>query len=394
MTLFQGTGANPSESARALGHVIALFGAAGDYALGNPPGHAARVASAAASMAQTGGVSAELCDAIYFAGVLHGIGALGNAGLRKADALRPRAAMMERWNIPATGARLCAQIPGLPAATADIVRWHAEAWDGTGYPDQLRWHGIPKAAQFVHIAETYCEAADPEDAMSAIVASSGRTFSPEEVRTFLMWFHTYGGEIDAREMPAGVLVAPPDAVAKTLTLLSEAIDAHTATRGRAMRVAQRSAATASVLKLPPADAELLDAAAHLFGLGEMNSEQIEWHQFDPLSALGRETRGRNAVSAASVLEPLGAFAALVPILRARAEWFDGTGRPGKLRADAIPVQARILAVCIAHDALDEQHRTNIRDDRSNPLERLEHAAGTQFDPAIVRAFAEGLKARA
>jgi len=83
----------------------------------------------------------------------------------------------------------------------------------------------------------------------------------------------------------------------------------------------------------------------------------------------------------------------VPILRARAEWFDGTGQPGKLRANKIPIQSRILAVCIAHDALDEQHRTHIRDDRTNPLERLEQAAGTQFDPAVVRAFAEGLKTR-
>ena len=391
MTLFQGTGASPSGSAEALGHVIALFGAAGDYALGNPAGYGARIGSVAASIAQTGGAPEALCDAVYFAGVLHGIGALGNAGLRKGDALPPRAAMMERWNIPPHGARLCEAISGLPPATADLVRWHAEAWDGTGYPDQLRWHGIPKAAQYLHLAETYCEQREPEEAMSTILQTSGRVFSPEEARTFLMWFHTYGGEIELCEPPVRALEPSADSVTTAFALLSEAIDAHTGTRGRSQRVAERSAATAAVLDVPPERRTWLDAAARLFGLGEMESGQVEWHQFDPLSAIGREVRGRNAVTAAGVVEPLAAFAPVVPVLKARAEWFDGTGQPGKLRADAIPVESRILAVCIAHDALDEQHRTHIRDDRSNPLERLEQAAGTQFDPGVVRAFAEGLK---
>ena len=394
MTLFQGTSASPSEHAQALGQVILLFGAVGDYALGNPAGYGQRIGSLAAAIGEIAGCEPEERDAMHFAGVLHGIGALGNGGLRKSDALPPRAAMMERWNIPAAGARLCEQISALPAGTADIVRWHCEAWDGTGYPDQLRWHGIPRPAQFLHLAESFVDCTDPDEALTKINQGSGRIFSPEETRTFTMWFHSFGGEIDLRPLPLEALKAQQSSVTSTLALLSAAIDAHNGTLGRAGRIAQRAADTAAVLKVSDSDRRLLEAAAYLFGIGEMAAAELEIHQFDPLATLGREVRATNAIAAAELLKSVPAFEPLVPILRARAEWFDGTGQPDHLRSDAIPLASRILSVCIAHDALDEMNRTQIRNDRSSPLERLETAAGTQFDPATVRAFSEAMKAKA
>ncbi|MFN2528717.1 MAG: HD-GYP domain-containing protein [Candidatus Baltobacteraceae bacterium] len=394
MTLFQGTASTPSETGEAFGHMISLFGAVGDYALGNPAGYGPQIGSLAAAIAQIGGCEPQQCDTIQLAGVLHGIGALGNGGLRKSDALPPRAAMMERWNIPATGALMCEQIPGLPKDTADIVRWHAEAWDGTGYPDQLRWHGIPRAAQLLHIAEMFVEHDEPEDALAKIQESSGRIFSPDEVRTFVMWFHSFGGEIQPRQFPAAALTAGPASHTKVLALLSEAIDAHNGTRGRAERIAERCAATAALLKLDAHESELLNASARLFGIGEMSAAELEWHRFDPLAGLGRELRARHAVESAQVVGALAPFKELIPILRARGEWFDGTGLPDRLRSEKIPMPSRILSVCIAHDAVDEAHRTHIRDDRTTPLERMEWAAGTQFDPAVVRAYTEALKAKA
>ncbi|MDP9017289.1 MAG: hypothetical protein M3N19_03075, partial [Candidatus Eremiobacteraeota bacterium] len=219
MTLFQGLGASPSQSTQALGHMISLFGAVGDYALGNPAGFGARIGCAGAAIAKLGACTPQECDAIAFAGVLHGIGALGNSGIRKSDALPPRAAMMERWNIPAAGARRCEQIPGLPEETAEIVRWHAEAWDGTGYPDQLRWHGIPRTAQFLHMAELFVDSGEPEDALNKIQESSGCIFSPDEVRTFVMWWHTFGGEIELAELPVAALKPQDSSIRILLRLL-------------------------------------------------------------------------------------------------------------------------------------------------------------------------------
>jgi HD-GYP domain-containing protein (c-di-GMP phosphodiesterase class II) len=51
-----------------------------------------------------------------------------------------------------------------------------------------------------------------------------------------------------------------------------------------------------------------------------------------------------------------------------------------LRRDRIPLASRILSAVVAYDALDRK-------------ERLETAAGSQFDPAVVRAVI-GAKSRA
>ena len=43
----------------------------------------------------------------------------------------------------------------LPWNVSPIVRWHNERCDGTGYPDGLRGHEIPIAAQMVGVANVY-----------------------------------------------------------------------------------------------------------------------------------------------------------------------------------------------------------------------------------------------
>ena len=392
MTLFQGPHASPSQDAAAFGHMLSLFGAAGDFALGNAPGFGSCIGGLAAELAHYSACPPEECDAVYFAGLLHGIGALGNGGVQRSEPLPSRAAMMERWNIPAMGAALCGRIRGLPADTGDIIRWHAENWDGTGYPDQLRWHGIPKIAQLLHLAHTYVTANDPDDGLASIQESSGRAFSPEEVRAFVMWFHTTGGTIEPHEMPLHALLAGPESDDALLQLIGEAIDAHIGARGRSLRIAERAAATGKRMGIDAASAARLHAAAYLFGAGEIESDQLESHRFDPLAGLGRKLRARNAAASATLVAQVPSFDTLLPILRARSEWFDGTGLPGRLAAHAIPLEARILAVCIAYDALHEARRTNIRDDRMTPVERLRESAGTQFDPAVVRAFADSLAA--
>ena len=70
------------------------------------------------------------------------------------------------------------------------------------------------------------------------------------------------------------------------------------------------------------------------------------------------------------------------------EHFDGSGYPGGLEGDQIPLGARIVAVVDAFDAMvsDRCYRKGL------PLEeaiaRLQAASGTQFDPDIVERFVD------
>ncbi len=182
MALFQETDGDPRER---FAEALSSYGAAGDAACGNPPGFAARKAATAVAFAEVAELPQETVDALYFAGILHAAGAIG------ADA----ASRTVRWDSPARGARICEQIPGLPAQTADLVRRQAECWDGTGYPDQLRWDAIPFAAQLLLLAEIFLRASDSSLALERVNAESGRRIAPAVARVYADWLLRSGGTI-------------------------------------------------------------------------------------------------------------------------------------------------------------------------------------------------------
>jgi putative two-component system response regulator len=68
------------------------------------------------------------------------------------------------------------------------------------------------------------------------------------------------------------------------------------------------------------------------------------------------------------------------------EWWNGLGYPGRLAGEEIPLESRIIAVVDAYDAMtsDRPYRLGMGQDKA--LQRLQDAAGTQFDPSVVDCF--------
>ncbi|HEY8322517.1 MAG TPA: HD domain-containing phosphohydrolase [Candidatus Baltobacteraceae bacterium] len=392
MTLFQDPDAVPRTAASRLADVLDAFGAVGDRAAGNAPGTARRKAAAAASIARATGRGADDANALYFAGLLHAVGAIGNLGLRRGNTFSDRTATMARWDFPADGARVCAGIAALPPQVADLVRWQAEAWDGTGFPDQLRWHGIPTDAQLLQLADVVARASDPDEALVTVANLAGRGIGPDHANAFVRWFHLTGGEPEPVEMPLDALRAEATPPAPLLDLLADRIDAHNAGEGRRLRVTRLADAVAERIALPVAERDALGLAARTFAAGELGHANAEDERFDPLARLGIAARAENAAAAAALFDGNQTFARAAEILRARAAWYDGTGQPALVH-DAIPKGAQVLAAAIAYDALESVHRTQIREVRTAPADRLDTAAGTQFDPAVTRALLAVAKAR-
>jgi response regulator RpfG family c-di-GMP phosphodiesterase len=382
MTLFQGSVGDPRTAAARLAGVLGLYGAVGDAASGNPAGFAVKKAATAVSIASVASIEGADRDAIFYAGLLHAIGALGNAAYRKGERLSERMARIESWDVPAQGARVCLEISALPAQTSDYVRWQSECWDGTGYPDQLRWAGIPLPAVILGLADASVRAADPDEALATIAMQAGRAFGPDSGRIFTTWFHTYGGEAEAIEPPLENLRAGDVATAALLDTIADRIDTHTGVAGRWHRIARLTDAAAETLALPPEEREALAIAVRIYGAGEIGERADAGEaSFDPLARLGIEARAAHGIAAAALLDGNPALSAAAPILRARGEWFDGTGKPNALFKAAIPAGAAILAAAIASDALDHK-------------DRIDTAAGTQFEPRIVRAILEAARAHA
>jgi hypothetical protein len=86
---------------------------------------------------------------------------------------------------------------------------------------------------------------------------------------------------------------------------------------------------------------------------------------------------------------LAAAPALVPVarlVRSSYERFDGSGYPDGLRGEAIPLGSRLIAVCVAYDAMTSPRPYRAPLPAATAFEELCRCAGRQFDPMVVAAF--------
>ncbi|HSA16135.1 MAG TPA: HD domain-containing phosphohydrolase, partial [Spirochaetota bacterium] len=80
------------------------------------------------------------------------------------------------------------------------------------------------------------------------------------------------------------------------------------------------------------------------------------------------------------------FSPIIPMIRHHHEWYHGGGYPDRLSGEAIPLEARIMAVADTYDAMtsDRPYRKAMSRDRA--LEIIREVAGVQLDPEVVRVF--------
>jgi len=104
----------------------------------------------------------------------------------------------EEWRVmrthPVIGAQIIAPIRFLRGAI-DVIRYHHEWFDGSGYPEGLAGEQIPLAARIFSIADCfdamtsdrpYRSALDIEVALDEIRSGAGRQFDPDVVDEFLL----------------------------------------------------------------------------------------------------------------------------------------------------------------------------------------------------------------
>ncbi|NOZ92628.1 MAG: HD domain-containing protein [Dictyoglomi bacterium] len=92
------------------------------------------------------------------------------------------------------GYRLLSGIRRIPQTTLNVVKYHHEKWDGTGYPEGLKGEEIPLEARIFAIIDVfdaliskrpYKEAWPIDKAISVIKEGKGKHFDPYIVDTFL-----------------------------------------------------------------------------------------------------------------------------------------------------------------------------------------------------------------
>jgi HD-GYP domain-containing protein (c-di-GMP phosphodiesterase class II) len=110
----------------------------------------------------------------------------------------------------------------------------------------------------------------------------------------------------------------------------------------------------------------------------------------PLSDAELQEVQRHPEIGERILAPVEFLQPVLPIIRAGHERWDGRGYPDGLTGAEIPLGARVIFVCDAFHAMtsDRSYRKALPEEEA--VRRLQEAAGTQFDPNVVKVFVEAL----
>ena len=183
--------------------------------------------------------------------------------------------------------------------------------------------------------------------------------------------------------------AMPDAESVTrILVLVTALQAHDArTRGHAERVRMLCDALTAELELPERDRDRIRWAALLHDVGKIEVPGPVLNQVEPLSEEDWTTIRRHPAAgariASAVLPWLGEHGR--GIAEHHERW-DGAGYPAGLAGEAISPAARLIAVVDAYEVMTAPRAYRRAIPAEAARQELAANAGTQFDPAMVRAF--------
>jgi HD-GYP domain-containing protein (c-di-GMP phosphodiesterase class II) len=106
----------------------------------------------------------------------------------------------------------------------------------------------------------------------------------------------------------------------------------------------------------------------------------------PLDAYELEQIRRHPLAGASLVRPIRSAQPALPYVLHHHERWDGGGYPNGLSGCAIPIEARVLAVADAFDAMTSPRPYRRSVTIESALVEVERCAGTQFDPEAAEAF--------
>ena len=178
---------------------------------------------------------------------------------------------------------------------------------------------------------------------------------------------------------------------QTVTSLTRAIEAKDYyTHGHSERVYYYCSLIADILDLPESSRNDLRFASVLHDIGKIGIPDSILLKNGRLSDDEREIIAEHPVLSESIISPLPFLDNVRRIVRQHHEHYDGGGYPDGLKVNEIAIEARILSVADAYDAMTSDRPYRKAMDGAAARKRLELGEGTQFCPLCVRAFIHAL----
>src|SRR5688572_17154790 len=180
-------------------------------------GHVRRTQIYATQMGKLFNVSPSELQALHAGALLHDIGKLAVPEyiLNKPGKLTE--AEFAKMKIhPSVGGDILKRV-NFPYPVEDIVRYHHEKWDGSGYPIGLKGQAIPLIARIISVVDFYdatrCDrpyrkGMKREESLALLRSMVGSAFDPKVVDTFIKYVEQFDRLIDSQDIQEQVASAP------------------------------------------------------------------------------------------------------------------------------------------------------------------------------------------
>lgn len=156
--------------------------------------------------------------------------------------------------------------------------------------------------------------------------------------------------------------------------------------GHSEYVAKYASKIARELGLPADIAEAIYQAGVLHDIGKLGVPERVLLKPGILTTEEYEVVKQHSIIGAELLESNPSLHDLIPWILHHHERYDGQGYPSQLVGEEIPIEARILALADAVDAMASDRPYRAALDPGSILDELRKNEGQQFDPRVLEAF--------
>ncbi|TQS44454.1 diguanylate cyclase [Cryptosporangium phraense] len=181
-------------------------------------------------------------------------------------------------------------------------------------------------------------------------------------------------------------VADDADVPPELAWLADRVDRVLSDHEHSTAVARWCLLVGGYLALDHIELRQVVAAGRLHDIGKFGVGAAILRKTEPLTEPEWGALRCHPEEGARLLRGVGGHAALAPLVAAHHERWDGLGYPEGIKGEAIPLGARIIAVCDSWAAMRVDRPYAPALDPRSARHEIEQARGTQFDPIVVDAF--------
>jgi putative two-component system response regulator len=172
-----------------------------------------------------------------------------------------------------------------------------------------------------------------------------------------------------------------------LTALANGIEVRDRyTRGHVERVTAYSLAIAGQMGWNSMRLDALRYGAILHDIGKIFISEEILTKPGSLDPHERHLMTHHPGSGAEMIKHIPYLAVAIPVIHAHHERWDGAGYPEGLRGEAIPLEARIVAIADSFDAITTDRPYHRAASLEEGCAEIERCRGTIYDPSIVDLF--------